>query len=152
MLSGWRIVNSRHAKTAFSGDGARLYGGRWNSLGVAVIHVAGQRSLAILEVLAKARSESPRGEYVLIPASWEEALTERLSERELPVYWDALPPSATTRMIGDRWVKEGRTPVLAVPSAIVPAEFNYLLNPAHTDFHRIKIGTPEPFVFDRRLL
>lgn len=152
MLSAWRIVNARHAETAFSGEGARRYGGRWNSPGVAVVNVAGHQSLAVLEVLAKARSESPRDEYVLIPASWDEALTETLSARALPGDWQALPPRSTTKILGDRWVLEARSAVLAVPSAIIPAEQNYLLNPAHPDFRRIKFGKPMPFVFDARLL
>lgn len=151
MLSAWRIVNARHLQSAFTGIGARRYGGRWNSPGVSLVHLASQQSLAILEVLTKAGSVSPHEEYVLIPASWDEAFTERLIERALPEDWRALPPIAATKAIGDDLVKEARSAVLAVPSVIVPAEINYLINPAHPDFRRIKIGKPTPFVFDPRL-
>ncbi|MDQ6624265.1 MAG: RES domain-containing protein [Verrucomicrobiota bacterium] len=152
MPSAWRIVNARHKDKAFTGDGALREGGRWNSIGVATVYLAAHRSLAVLEILANARANSMGEEYALIEASWDEWLMESLAERDLPADWRALPPRDETSAIGDRWIREARSPVLAVPNVIIPAERNYLINPAHPDFRRIKIRKPEPFVFDPRLL
>jgi len=151
MPVGWRIEHARHARTAFSGEGARLYGGRWNSRGRPVVYLSSAQSLAALEVFVHHRPLSPRDEYVIISAQWEDALTERL-EGELPRDWRMEPPGASSMSVGDRWLAEARSVVLAVPSAIIPAETNYLINPAHSDFRRIRIGKPERFVFDPRLL
>jgi RES domain-containing protein len=117
-----------------------------------MIYLTAHRSLAVLEILANARSNPMDEKYALIEASWDESLMERLLERELPKNWRALPPGDDTRAIGDGWVKGKRSAVLAVPNVIIPAENNYLINPAHQDFRRIKIAKPEPFIFDRRLL
>lgn len=152
MPSAWRIVNARYTHQVFTGEGARREGGRWNSAGGPVVYLSAYRSLALLEILANARPASPDERYDFIEAWWDEALMQRLAERELPAGWRALPPPASTGVIGDRWIAEARSTVLAVPNAIIPAESNYLINPAHPDFRRIKIGKPETFVFDRRLL
>ena len=152
MSSAWRIVSARHQSKAFTGEGARQLGGRWNSAGVAMVYLAAHRSLAVLEILANARSNPVAEKYALIGVLWDESLMERLSERALPAAWRALPPREDTRALGDRWVEEMRSAVLAVPNVIIPAESNYLINPAHKDFPRIKIGKSERFVFDPRLL
>ena len=152
MLSGWRIGSARHAKTLFSGAGARRYGGRWNSPGRPLVYLSEHQSLAALEIFIHTQPLSPRNPYVVIAAEWDEALTERLSERALPADWRTSPPGAEAAALGDRWVKEARSAVMAVPSAIIPTETNYLLNPAHPDFRRIRIYKPTPFVFDPRLL
>lgn len=152
MASAWRILNARHASGAFTGDGARREGGRWNSLGVPVVYLAAHRSLAILEILANVRPISPEEEYVLIEARWDEALMERWPERDLPADWNAQPLALATAAIGDAWIRQARSAVLVVPNTIIPAESNYLINPAHPDFRKIKIGKAEPFAFDSRLL
>ncbi|MGZ4984545.1 MAG: RES family NAD+ phosphorylase [Chthoniobacterales bacterium] len=152
MPAGWRIVNARYATTAFSGDGARRHGGRWNSPGVTIIYLAAHRSLAVLELLANARPRSPREKYFLIPATWDDGIMEVLAERQLPASWRAVPPDLSTVAAGDSWAGEMRSAVLAIPNAIIPSEANYLINPKHKNFRRIKIGKPESFVFDPRLL
>lgn len=152
MPAAWRIVNARYTNDAFAGEGARRHRGRWNSRGVPLVYLAAYRSLALLELLANARLAAGNEEYAFIPASWHESLSERLTEDELPREWRALPPRDETREIGDRWIREARSAVLAVPNVIIPAETNYLLNPVHRDFRRIRIGKPQPFVFDPRFL
>jgi RES domain-containing protein len=81
-----------------------------------------------------------------------EELIESLDQRELPQDWRAMPEPDSTRDIGTKWVAEGGSAVLAVPSVVVPSEFNYLLNPTHPDFSKIKIGTPKPIDWDPRLV
>ncbi|HEV3410329.1 MAG TPA: RES domain-containing protein [Chthoniobacterales bacterium] len=152
MPSAWRIVNARYAKQVFTGEGARREGGRWNSVGVPVVYLSAHRSLALLEILARVSPAVAGDRYVFVEASWDNALMEPLPNRDLPAEWRAIPPTAATAAIGDGWIAEARSAVLAVPNVIIPAESNYLLNPAHPDFRRVKIGRPEPFLFDPRLL
>jgi RES domain-containing protein len=87
---------------------------------------------------------------VAIPIEFDEALVETFATSDLPADWNEEPPPPSTAEIGDRWVKESRSAVLELPSVIIPAEPNYLLNPAHSDFKRIRIGKPTPFSFDPR--
>ncbi|MBL9174387.1 MAG: RES family NAD+ phosphorylase [Verrucomicrobiales bacterium] len=149
MKQAWRIVKETHAASAFSGEGARLYGGRWNSPGTGVVYTSGSRALAALETLVHL-NPPVIFRYVAIPIQWEDGLVERVAA--LPAEWTQEPPPPATMGIGDLWVREARSAVLELPSVIVPGEPNYLLNPAHPDFRRIAIGKPEPFSFDPRLL
>jgi len=168
VIEAWRITRKRFAAEAFSGEGARLYGGRWNRPGVVMVYTAGSRSLAILEILVHLRRTQPLADYVLIPVTFEASLVtvveslklpsideNRAAAEEvpgLPENWDSEPPPVETQALGDLWIAAGHGPVLAVPSAVVPAERNYLLNPAHPLFGQIRIGTPVPCRIDQRLL
>ncbi len=150
MLTVWRIVTEPHAATAFSGEGARLYGGRWNPKGLAVIYTAQSQSLAALEMLAQ---DIPlRARYVIIPAKVPKQLIEHYNLQRLPPNWRDPAVRSTLQMIGATWVKTGRSAVLAVPSVIIPSELNYLLNPHHPDFVKIELGQATPFKLDTRLL
>jgi RES domain-containing protein len=151
MPRAWRIVKRRHVETAFTGEGARLYGGRWNSPGTSVVYTAETRALSILEVLAGIRSVKPLPAYVLIPATFDDSLVKGVQSEEQPTGWRRSPPHPETQGIGDHWVDQQPSAILRVPSAIVPEEFNYLLNPAHQDFPRIQIGTPQDLTIDPRL-
>ena len=152
MLSGWRIQKHKHNATSFTGEGSRRCGGRWNSVGVAMVYLSRHQSLAVLEIFLQPRPLSSLDPYIVIGAEWDEKLVETLPADQLPENWRALPAGPATAAIGDLWIKQDRSAVLAVPSVIVPAETNFLLNPRHPDFRRIKIGRPERFVFDPRLL
>jgi RES domain-containing protein len=151
MREAWRIVKERHAVTAFSGEGAARSGGRWNPRGVAVVYVSSTRSLAALESLVHL-NPPVLFRYVAIRVQFEEILVETLAPRDLPLDWRLQPPSPSTRSLGQAWVREARTAVLAVPSVIIPGELNFLLNPAHPEFAKIRTGAPEPFAFDTRLV
>jgi RES domain-containing protein len=146
-------VQPRFAKDAFRGEGARRYGGRWNSPGIAVVYTAESLSLAVLEILVHVDSERLLANYIAIPIAFEESLLTKLdlSEKlELPRNWHAHPASKATRRLGDKWATEGRSPELQVPSAVIPSESNFLLNPAHADFHKLVPGKPIPLEFDPR--
>jgi RES domain-containing protein len=151
-IAAWRIVKERNAATAFTGEGARLYGGRWNSPGVAMIYTAESRALAALEVLVHLDSPDLLASFVLIQVTFDEKLVSRLAPDRLPSDWrrDAIPES--TRDLGDRWTADFTSAVLRVPSVLIPEESNYLLNPAHRDFSRIEIGKLARFEFDPRLI
>jgi RES domain-containing protein len=152
MATGWRIDKSRHASTAFNGEGARLYGGRWNSPGTRMVYTSGSVSLAVLEVLVHVQEARLISSYSLIAARFDDALIERLDHSRLPDGWRSYPAPPELQHTGDEWVKSQRSAVLEVPSAVVERESNYLLNPAHPDFSSVIIGEPEPFTFDERLL
>jgi len=152
VIEAWRIVRKRFAAEAFSGEGARLYGGRWNRPGTAMVYTAGSRALALLEILVHLRRSSLFADYVLIPVQFEAALVTPVEELGLPMEWDQEPPTAATQVLGDEWLASGERPVLSVPSVVVPQERNYLLNPAHRLFGQVQLGQPVPCQIDRRLL
>ncbi|MBX9580323.1 MAG: RES family NAD+ phosphorylase [Gemmataceae bacterium] len=147
----WRIDQVRWAATSFSGEGARLYGGRWNSPGRSVVYVAEHPGLAALEVLVHAIPERRlRTGYCLIEAIVPPELIDPIPD--LPDDWAADPPPETARAVGDRWLAaDDSRPALRIPSAVVPDGFNYLLNPLHPRFAEVRIGQPQPFRFDPRL-
>jgi RES domain-containing protein len=152
MATAWRIVKRRHAQSAFDGEGARRYGGRWNSPGTPVVYASESRALCLLEILAGLRSVKPIVAYALIPTAFDESLVLGVSLHDLPAEWRENPPHRSTQLIGDNWVHEQRSAILRVPSAIVPDESNYVFNPAHPDFVRIDIGDPQEVSIDSRLL
>jgi RES domain-containing protein len=151
MLTVWRLVTGRFAETAFSGEGARLYGGRWNRKGVPMVYTAGSQSLAMLEMLVQ--DEPLRARYMMIGATLPKGLKiERIDPAQLPADWRDLAAREQLQVIGTTWAKSQSSAILAVPSAVIPAETNYLLNPLHPAFGKIAIGEPEAFVTDLRLV
>lgn len=151
MKRAWRIVREEHGSAAFDGEGAWRFGGRWNSRGIRMVYTSGTLSLAALETLVHL-NPPVAFKYVAIPVEFDEALLETFATSDLPADWNEEPPPPSTAEIGDRWVNESRSPVLELPSVIIPAEPNYLLNPAHSEFKRIRIGKPVRFSFDPRLI
>lgn len=150
MLQAWRLLKTRYLASAWDGEGARRAGGRWNSVGVPVVYTSASLSLCLVEVLA----HLPSGllpAYSAIPVEFEEALVSVVEPRRLPARWRDEPAPAETRALGDAWVASRTSAVLRVPSVLVPSEFNYVLNPAHADFGRIRLGKAEAFPFDPRL-
>lgn len=152
MPSAWRIVRAARAKSAFTGEGARIYGGRWNSRGTAIVYVSEHESLAALELLVHLTPLIPDARYLSFRLEWEDKLTSRLSVKNLPPHWNAEPPGIQTMQIGDEWADMGKSVALAVPSVLSTSEMNFLLNPRHPDFRKIKISEPLEYRFDPRLL
>ncbi len=149
--TAWRITKRKHARTAFSGSGARRYGGRWNSPGTAIVYTAQNRSLAVLEILVHLESPELLQKYALIGVEMDESLILRFDEARLPQDWRSDPPPPGLTKIGDEWAQQAASAVLQLPSSLVPAESNYLLNPGHADFGRLKIGKPVAFSLDPKL-
>ena len=151
MLIAWRLVTTRFVNTAFSGEGAKRYGGRWNKKGVPLIYTAGSQSLAMLEMLVQ--DEPLHAHYYVIPAEIPKGMKiDRISFDKLPSDWRSRTALERLRTIGTEWATQLSSAVLAVPSAVVPAEFNYLLNPKHPSFTKISIGEPQELVTDLRLI
>lgn len=148
----WRLVKTRHAATAFSGDGARRYGGRWNARGTSVVYLSGGLSLAALELFVHLTPEDARLQFSAIRVDVPAAIAAaQLSVAELPANWRDEPPPDSCKALGSNWIEKAEAALLRVPSIIVPSEFNYLLNPAHQDFRKIIAHAPQPFGFDARM-
>jgi RES domain-containing protein len=146
----WRITTRRFASQAFSGEGARLFGGRWNRVGQAVIYTAESRSLALLEM--RVQDEPLRAHYILIPAFLPEAVSiETLGGNALPKDWRTPAAREALQSMGSEWLRQLRSCVLAVPSSVMPAELNFLINPLHPDFKHVALGDPEMLETDMRL-
>lgn len=147
----WRITTRRFADTAFSGEGARLFGGRWNRKGQAVVYTSESRSLALLEMLVQ--DQPLRAHYVLIAATLPAAVsTMTIEARALPADWRTAQARSGSQEIGAAWLREGKACALIVPSAVMPGEHNVLLNPAHPYFERIRFDKPEELSTDLRLI
>lgn len=147
----WRITTRRFAAAAFSGEGARRYGGRWNRAGQSMVYAAESRSLALLEMLVQ--DDPLRAHYVLIPAHLPNTVSiEHIEAAVLPEDWRSLGARDQLQAVGAEWLHEARSCVLAVPSVVMPAEQNYLINPLHPDFQHITLGPPEALELDLRLL
>jgi RES domain-containing protein len=145
----WRLA--KRSRPAFDGEGARLYGGRWNHPGVPIVYTAESLSLAVLEFFVHLDPEDAP-DLVAISADVPDGVrVDRLDLRVLPRDWRATPAPASLADLGTAWARGGATALLAVLSALVPRETNYLLNPTHPDFRHVRIGRPEAFTLDPRL-
>jgi len=150
-MNVWRLVTARFADNAFSGEGARLYGGRWNRKGAALVYTAESQSLAMLEMLVQ--DEPLRARYVINQARIPKGLKIRQIElAQLPPDWRTISARTQLQAIGSAWAQEQSTAVLAVPSVVIPGETNYLFNPLHPHFSKIEIGEPQAFITDLRLI
>jgi RES domain-containing protein len=149
----WRLARSGYA--LFEGEGARLYGGRWNHPGFRAVYTSEHLSLAVLEYFVNLDTDLAPADLVavsaVIPRGVEEERVEARDLSRLAPDWRTCPAPSALQDLGSDWIRRGETAVLSVPSAVVPEERNVLLNPAHAAFERIRIGRPQPFGFDPRM-
>ncbi|HEX6633280.1 MAG TPA: RES family NAD+ phosphorylase [Usitatibacter sp.] len=150
-MQAFRIVKERHVLTAFSGDGARAYGGRWNRPGVPMVYAAQTRALAALEALAHFAGAERRISFVTFEIEVPDSLVIRVSPAELPTDWRSEEPRPSTQDLGSDWQLRADSVALLVPSVLIPQEYCLLLNPEHRDTRKVMIRYPEPFRFDGRL-
>ncbi|MEQ8531282.1 MAG: RES family NAD+ phosphorylase [Imperialibacter sp.] len=128
------------------------FAARWNSKGTFVIYSAESRSLACLENLVHRSGEGLDAGFRVMNIDIPDDLAiDRVVLNDLPVNWKEFSQQVSTRIIGDKWVTNGKAAVLKVPSALILQEFNYILNPSHKEFTRIKLISSDEFSFDRRL-
>lgn len=151
MITASRIVK-RSTSRRHSTARARLAGGRWNLPGTALVYTSGSAALAALEMLVHLRPAAPPASYVLIGWHFDESLVMHLDRAWLPHDRRSYPAPAALQRLGDEWLRQQRTAVREVPSAIIETESTYLLNPAHRAFRKIEIGEPRAFVLEPRLL
>ena len=146
----WRVCRRLHK--AFDGEGARLSGGRWNLRGTPVVYTSATLSLAAFEYFVNVDPDDAPSDLVAVPAEIPEDLkVSKVVLARLPTNWRAAPAPRALERLGSAWVRRRETAVLAVPSAVIPQEHNYLLNPLHPLFPRIRIDTAQPFAFDPRM-
>ena len=117
-----------------------------------MIYTAESLSLATLEILVNLDSPDTLDQYLSIPVEFDETLCKALELDALPENWASEPPSPSAQQIGTNWAAARESTVLAVPSAVVRREFNFLLNPEHPDFPQVRIGNPAEFALDPRLV
>lgn len=151
MITVYRIGQCKHIDD-LSGTGAALNGGRWNSEGTYILYTSSNASLALLETIVHFNGLPYGREYcrlkMLIP---EEHIFE-LSPDLLPLDWNDFPPPQILQQTGDRFINEKKYFALKIPSAVEPEEWNYLLNPAHPDFQKVKIAERTQLSIDKRLM
>lgn len=152
MLTTYRICKTKYVAAMFDGEGARLYGGRWNSRGTRILYTAGSLSLAALEMLVHFNNEEILLSYSFAAAEFDESLILPVEEfGTLPENWSNSPPPLDIQRIGDQWAQSRTSVVLKVPTSVLPVEFNYLINIEHPEFSKVKLGEPQTFTFDERL-
>ncbi len=154
MKRAWRIIRKKRLADAFTGEGARLGGGRWNHVGTPVVYVSETLSLAALELFVHFTRKDIKlsKSLVAIPVDIPHSLKiVEVSIKDLDSGWRASPPSNFTKDIGTEWVQKKTSSILRVPSAVISDEYNLVLNPGHAAFKKIKIGKPQLFTLDERV-
>ncbi len=149
---GYRIVAPRWAHDAISGEGARKFGGRWNSPGRAMTYLGGSRALAALELLVHLTSPLSRAKLfriIEVKVPIEQIANYPLNV--LPEGWRESPVSSMTTDIGDEWLDVCGQLAMRVPSVLIPEETNIILNPNHPEFNNVICGEVLDFRFDKRL-
>ena len=145
----FRFTSARY-NDDISGYGARLYGGRWNNKGLAAVYTSEAISLSLLEVLAHSVQYDDLNEKFLMTLNLsEESSIYKITSLKLTSGWQN--NIAYSRYIGDAFLRDNKYLVLQVPSAIIKTEFNFIINPAHADFKKVKLQSSELFEFDSRL-
>jgi RES domain-containing protein len=151
----YRIVKSRVAGSIdemFSGIGAALHGGRWNTRGVHMVYASETKALATLELAVHLNNTAVLTAYNVCRVEIPNHLCEEVGVHDLPEGWDELVINPlAAQSWGDLWIATGATPVVKVPSVLMPSEWNFLINPEHDDFDQITFGTIESFPFDGRI-
>lgn len=153
MPVAYRLFQTKYAKNAFDGEGARIYPGRWNPAGVRMVYTAQSLSLAVLEILVHISAPAVLNNYSSIAVSFDDKHVADVRDvAKLPRNWQDYPAPPMLKEIGRAWTESEMSLVLAVPSVVVPSEHNFLINPAHPDFDKMKIDKPVKFKFDERLV
>ena len=146
------MLRTPYARAPFDGEGAYRYGGRWSSLGTRLGYASEHQSLAMLEYFVHLEANDSPPDLVLASADvGDDVLLQRIETSKLPSNWRETPSPAELARFGDEFVERGKYCVLIVPSAIVPGEDNWLINPQHTEFRKIAIRENEPLNYDSRL-
>jgi len=153
----YRLHKKKHAGSAFTGEGAAKYGGRWNHPGIAMVYTSATTSLAILEIMANSEP-SEIADLTMIYQVHSAAIDKGVlifepKIADLPAGWD--DPDGhpdVARDLGSQWMQEGKFCVIRVPSAVQPTESNFLLNPHHPDANKVRLLPVVPAVLDPRII
>lgn len=152
-VSAFRLVKKKWASSAFDGEGAKQFGGRFNSKGRGCVYLASSESLAILEIMVHLDNYRLLAHYALFRVDLPKSAIMQLNPDKLPPNWREDPAPARTASIGNEWLDGRFSLALSVPSAIVPREVNYLVNPDHQDFNAVVNQAQSlEFAIDARLI
>ncbi|WP_299821736.1 RES family NAD+ phosphorylase [uncultured Pontibacter sp.] len=147
----YRLSRSKF-RNDLSGRGAELAGGRWNSKGTPMLYTSESIALCTVEVAVHMPLGIVPLDYYLVQIQLpDDAAIQEIKLEDLPEVWKTFPHANVTQEIGDNFVIEGQHLILKVPSATVQGNHNYLVNPRHPEFSKIKVIGAEPFEFDKRL-
>ncbi len=150
-MEAYRLSRKKFA-VPLNGKGAAIKGGRWNSAGTELIYAAVNRSLAMAEIAVHLTLATLPDDYVMATIYLPDQISvERIDEKQLEENWNAFPYPRFTQLIGDRFAADLRYCVLQVPSAVTKGDHNFLINPHHPEFSKVKIIKVEPFPFDMRI-
>lgn len=145
-------LSKKKYRNDLSGKGAEIGGGRWNSIGNAILYTVENRALCTAEIAVHTPlGITPKDYFLISIVVPENARIKQINKNGLPKNWKTFPLIPSTKKIGDEFVKQNEFLVLKVPSAVIQGEFNFLINPNHKDFKKVKIKSVEPFEFDKRL-
>lgn len=146
----YRIGRIKYAND-LTGEGARLFGGRWNNKGIGCLYTSASRALALLEYTVNIDIDDiPRALSITIIEIPERSI-KILEEANLPGDWKHSPAPSSTKIFGSKLLLTAAEPVIRIPSTVIPDEFNYLLNPLHSDSDKFKIINVNDFVYDVRI-
>lgn len=151
-ITAWRISPAQYQDAAFSGAGAKKYGGRFNSVGTPMAYASASLALATLELLARTNKRQRLTGRVVLPVTFQEEHVTIYDAGDLPIGWDARPYGPASQQVGDAWAEAQASLVARVPSVVVPSEHNYLINPRHPDAGALAFGEPRPLRPDPRLV
>ncbi len=143
----------RKAQQKLDGEGARLYGGRWNSPGRPAVYTSSALSLAAVEYLIHIDPDDVPGDLVALTIEVPDKVDlEAVEPADLPSGWERTVEHPACRKAGDSWLSTGKALLLKVPSAPIPGESNFLINPAHAAMVKVKIAGKRRFAFDPRMI
>ena len=147
----YRIARGKY-KEDLSGTGAEIHGGRWNNKGTKLVYTSSSIALAMAEVAVNVPFGILPVGYFLVTIQIPDLKMGEVNAEDLKgIAWNSHPPSYKTQEIGDKFVTSNANLVLKVPSVVAPGDFNFLINPAHKEFSKVKITNSRPFNFDPRL-
>jgi len=146
----FHLGSSRYA-LQLTGEGARLFGGRWNMKGDACIYTSGTRSLCLLEYAVNVQLDELPPELTMTEYALPDKLCKMIARDDLPADWFSLPAPMSAKLFGSALLADPSCVCFAVPSAVVPAELNYVLNPAARQFNQLSVVGTELFTFDHRI-
>jgi len=149
----YRITQESYSND-LSGNGSRIFGGRWNSEGQYALYTSASRSLALLETIAHIPVKLFRNKkYILVTVFLpDKAPLKFIEEKDLPNNWDALDIQHVTQKVGDNFLEEQKALLLRVPSVLMPEEFNYIINPLHPSMKQVKVIYQREIRFNDRLI
>ncbi|MBN8838419.1 MAG: RES family NAD+ phosphorylase [Sphingobacteriia bacterium] len=140
---------SKHYSNPINGEGARLWGGRWNAAGTPAVYCSGTISLSLLELLIHSLNYDTLLEHNLIVIDVPIKNIHKIQITQLKNDWQN--DVHYSRFIGNEFLKQQSSLLLQVPSAIIPEESNFIINPKHKDFNKVKLSEVKSFTFDKRL-